>query len=205
MILDIDNKKNAIGTKEYPDNYHDYKDEENYDVDKEPSTLEEWEAMQGDEQQPIGNVSERGDSQLQSTRQDNAYKRTNTLPPSTEAADTYWQWAKDRDKEIRRNNPRDYKTIADYYLRNNRAKFLPSTLLRITECKKIAGWVTLVCLRSLSVSLNIISVMENPRMPLAASKSALASVDFSYKSSPTTRSEERRVGKECRSRWSPYH
>src|SRR5256885_11046593 len=23
--------------------------------------------------------------------------------------------------------------------------------------------------------------------------------------SPTTRSEERRVGKECRSRWSPYH
>lgn len=125
MILDIDNKKNAIGTKEYPDNYHDYKDEDNYDVDKEPSTLEEWEAMQGDEQQPIGNVSERGDSQLQSTRQDNAYKRTNTLPPSTEAADTYWQWAKDRDKEIRRNNPRDYKTIADYYLRNNPQPTLP--------------------------------------------------------------------------------
>ena len=24
-------------------------------------------------------------------------------------------------------------------------------------------------------------------------------------SSPVTRSEERRVGKECRSRWSPYH
>ena len=25
------------------------------------------------------------------------------------------------------------------------------------------------------------------------------------KKCPTTRSEERRVGKECRSRWSPYH
>ena len=25
------------------------------------------------------------------------------------------------------------------------------------------------------------------------------------KTAPTTRSEERRVGKECRSRWSPYH
>ena len=25
------------------------------------------------------------------------------------------------------------------------------------------------------------------------------------KSKPLTRSEERRVGKECRSRWSPYH
>ena len=30
-------------------------------------------------------------------------------------------------------------------------------------------------------------------------------VDFSYEVSRTTRSEERRVGKECRSRWSPYH
>src|SRR5438034_11411130 len=27
----------------------------------------------------------------------------------------------------------------------------------------------------------------------------------SLSSSPATRSEERRVGKECRSRWSPYH
>ncbi len=26
-----------------------------------------------------------------------------------------------------------------------------------------------------------------------------------YKDSPGYRSEERRVGKECRSRWSPYH
>src|SRR2546430_14336018 len=26
-----------------------------------------------------------------------------------------------------------------------------------------------------------------------------------YGHSPTSRSEERRVGKECRSRWSPYH
>ena len=125
MILDIDNKKNVVGTKEYPDNYHDYKDEENYNADKEPSTLEEWEAMQGDEQQPIVNVSDVGDNQLQSTRQDNTYKRTNTLPPSTEAADTYWQWAKERDKEIRRNTPRDYKTIADYYLRNNPQPTLP--------------------------------------------------------------------------------
>ena len=28
---------------------------------------------------------------------------------------------------------------------------------------------------------------------------------FKYSSSVKTRSEERRVGKECRSRWSPYH
>ena len=29
--------------------------------------------------------------------------------------------------------------------------------------------------------------------------------DRLYESSPLLRSEERRVGKECRSRWSPYH
>ena len=28
---------------------------------------------------------------------------------------------------------------------------------------------------------------------------------FNYNEILTTRSEERRVGKECRSRWSPYH
>ena len=28
---------------------------------------------------------------------------------------------------------------------------------------------------------------------------------FGYPITPQSRSEERRVGKECRSRWSPYH
>ena len=30
-------------------------------------------------------------------------------------------------------------------------------------------------------------------------------VDVIYITTPPSRSEERRVGKECRSRWSPYH
>ena len=36
---------------------------------------------------------------------------------------------------------------------------------------------------------------------------ALFTIDRTWKQSkwPSTRSEERRVGKECRSRWSPYH
>ena len=35
---------------------------------------------------------------------------------------------------------------------------------------------------------------------------ALKEYDFNYGSTmPSNRSEERRVGKECRSRWSPYH
>ena len=41
---------------------------------------------------------------------------------------------------------------------------------------------------------------------LAGATSALAQVDAgSILGTVTDRSEERRVGKECRSRWSPYH
>src|SRR5215469_3454886 len=45
---------------------------------------------------------------------------------------------------------------------------------------------------------------QHPRRPRAAPRpSALPA--SSGGSLPATRSEERRVGKECRSRWSPYH
>ena len=37
------------------------------------------------------------------------------------------------------------------------------------------------------------------------SKEELAALKLSYKAVNAERSEERRVGKECRSRWSPYH
>src|SRR2546429_9561955 len=41
---------------------------------------------------------------------------------------------------------------------------------------------------------------------IARSLGAVAqSPDVSYATVAATRSEERRVGKECRSRWSPYH
>ena len=33
----------------------------------------------------------------------------------------------------------------------------------------------------------------------------LIGICVAYKKQPEVRSEERRVGKECRSRWSPYH
>ena len=42
----------------------------------------------------------------------------------------------------------------------------------------------------------IFSILEKPAGPLSTQ---------SFLQSGTTRSEERRVGKECRSRWSPYH
>ena len=44
------------------------------------------------------------------------------------------------------------------------------------------------------------------RLRLRAFELAIpAGVDISPRSSAAERSEERRVGKECRSRWSPYH
>src|SRR5260370_15313636 len=48
------------------------------------------------------------------------------------------------------------------------------------------------------------TVTENkPRQPAAGPKKEI--VRSSYVSESLLRSEERRVGKECRSRWSPYH
>ena len=42
-------------------------------------------------------------------------------------------------------------------------------------------------------------------LPSSFAASPLASLPSSFAASPLARSEERRVGKECRSRWSPYH
>src|SRR6266446_447492 len=50
-------------------------------------------------------------------------------------------------------------------------------------------------------ALPIWSFAESAPMPSLAVKGWLGSPPFRL----TTRSEERRVGKECRSRWSPYH
>src|SRR2546427_13215215 len=53
------------------------------------------------------------------------------------------------------------------------------------------------------------SVFAHARVDACVSKDAPPEVHFaSIRGSPSasaTRSEERRVGKECRSRWSPYH
>src|SRR6266576_4986057 len=66
---------------------------------------------------------------------------------------------------------------------------------RPTPC---AGWTARDLLGHLATSMRVgISVMQGrpPTWPDAARPGDLVEV----------RSEERRVGKECRSRWSPYH
>ena len=47
---------------------------------------------------------------------------------------------------------------------------------------------------------------QNEHLELIASENWVSEAVLEAMGSPlTTRSEERRVGKECRSRWSPYH
>ena len=48
-----------------------------------------------------------------------------------------------------------------------------------------------------SVGSGVVATIKSTSISERASSGALIS--------STTRSEERRVGKECRSRWSPYH
>ena len=48
------------------------------------------------------------------------------------------------------------------------------------------------------------SLLENQHIKPMGDEQVLTPF-FSIQMPPTTRSEERRVGKECRSRWSPYH
>ena len=43
------------------------------------------------------------------------------------------------------------------------------------------------------------------RLPLMLALALAAPLAHAQEVIVTTRSEERRVGKECRSRWSPYH
>ena len=55
---------------------------------------------------------------------------------------------------------------------------------RITECRNIAGCVTLVCFKSSTLPSNIILVILNPKISLACSNRDLASVEVSYRDKP---------------------
>src|SRR2546422_4023418 len=49
------------------------------------------------------------------------------------------------------------------------------------------------------------SVLGIPAIPTTRFETACASSHAAFRHAVMERSEERRVGKECRSRWSPYH
>src|SRR2546421_1712471 len=51
----------------------------------------------------------------------------------------------------------------------------------------------------------IVGIISVPRAPTTSRSVRMASTGPPWKPKKLSRSEERRVGKECRSRWSPYH
>ena len=59
----------------------------------------------------------------------------------------------------------------------------------------------------LAFTLALAMVLSTMTVTFAASKEveALANLKLLLNTTDQLRSEERRVGKECRSRWSPYH
>jgi len=82
----------------------------------------------------------------------------------------------------------------------------PAALIRVSgpSAKPVEGWVSCGSIESAGALLEIDDktaiVMPEPRP-----KKFRSEVDILGKDLQQQRSEERRVGKECRSRWSPYH
>src|SRR5260370_42436088 len=71
-----------------------------------------------------------------------------------------------------------------------------------TEIHRVIGLIGGMSWESSAEYYRLINQGVRDRLgPLRSAKLLMYSVDFG----PIERSEERRVGKECRSRWSPYH
>ena len=68
---------------------------------------------------------------------------------------------------------------------------------KITDTLKVSG-------RHISVDAPFVEGEDNSLLDVLVNEDA-PNADRSLMNESTTRSEERRVGKECRSRWSPYH
>ena len=75
--------------------------------------------------------------------------------------------------------------------------FKQKTAYEIKEC----DWSSDVCSSDLSLNFSFILFS----LSIIAFSFCLKSGEFNLSSISVIRSEERRVGKECRSRWSPYH
>ena len=81
-----------------------------------------------------------------------------------------------------------------------------SSDLRVDWIENIYKWkyalVTISLVIGLYFTQTILDINQNNS---SASELLKKSESLYYSSFPEERSEERRVGKECRSRWSPYH
>ena len=78
------------------------------------------------------------------------------------------------------------------------------------KCKKRILLLALLLFSTVLIGgMNVQAKKKTKPKSLKKAKITLAKSSYTYngkaKKPAVTRSEERRVGKECRSRWSPYH
>ena len=69
----------------------------------------------------------------------------------------------------------------------------------------VAFFISYILAKKKGLDFDIITDGFLWSFPFAIIGARLYYVAFEYKNYHSFRSEERRVGKECRSRWSPYH
>src|SRR5260370_39229788 len=97
-------------------------------------------------------------------------------------------------------------STSDYFLR----RAVPGTLfavLALGACHRQppSAAAPAMVLASIVHPQSRISAGENVRYPVEAAARYSNAMSFRVAGKLIERSEERRVGKECRSRWSPYH
>ena len=87
------------------------------------------------------------------------------------------------------------KLISDFsYDQEKVSKFIGKSRSHVTNC-----------LRLLSLPEGVIKLIENNEITQGHAKVLVGLDNALFVAKKIIRSEERRVGKECRSRWSPYH
>ena len=86
-------------------------------------------------------------------------------------------------------------------------RVLTSGELTIENLGEHLGFIPVASLRPEAIPINVKVVIANRMTAATEENSTTSGYPTAQPSSPpaSSRSEERRVGKECRSRWSPYH
>ena len=72
-------------------------------------------------------------------------------------------------------------------------------------CTKLACFLLVLLVSGVAMAESITSPNGQLQLNFSVNAQGEPVYELSYKGKPVIRSEERRVGKECRSRWSPYH
>src|SRR2546422_6905529 len=123
----------------------------------------------------------------------------------TTAKTLHEQWTKKLELDLRQASERLAARNAEL---NQHAESLTANLQRVFEVSQ-RDWVTRLISRLQQQLTPLLEHAQGASTKLAAYKQEVEQTSGTqreaFEKSLQQRSEERRVGKECRSRWSPYH